>query len=259
MPLARTERIRNIAGVVYRRQQQQYEEKEKEEGQSNQPPSHVLLLQNLASRVDVLQTSPRRRSRLDSPPTGGGRTIHLKGGSQERTIGHDLQRERPSDFQSDVQLSRVCSISGKQGFFGNPETVSHSALSEEQRKVMKQLRMEERIVQDNHARVLREACCAYTMHTTIEKRKETQVVVEDDDDTSRAWHITMAKVTNRDYCRFRAAIEIAEGCPLQSLTFPGAFFTESKLIPTLVQTNVAFYQDLSSIFIHTKVLFFDLT
>jgi hypothetical protein len=43
------------------------------------------LLQHLAPRVDVLQTSPRRFRRLDSPPVGGGRTIHLKGGSQERT------------------------------------------------------------------------------------------------------------------------------------------------------------------------------
>jgi hypothetical protein len=46
-----------------------------------------------AERVDVLQTSPRRLGRLDSPPVGGGRTIHLKGGSQVR----------PSDQRSNIQ------------------------------------------------------------------------------------------------------------------------------------------------------------
>jgi hypothetical protein len=65
------------------------------------------VVQLLAKRVDVLQTSPKRLRRLDSPPVGGGRTIHLKGGSQERTIIHDLQYRtpaiRPSDWKSDVQ------------------------------------------------------------------------------------------------------------------------------------------------------------
>jgi len=153
---------------VLQQQQQQQEEKIPLSNQRSDVGHRVLAMrlsepksdtQPLAERVDVLQTSPRRLRRLDSPPVGGGRTIHLSGGSQERTIDDDFQQsqeEMSSELKAPQQEKQVKEVDDEESDLEKIEKEEMLQMREKMLQLLQQQKQRRFLVLEKKERLYQE-------------------------------------------------------------------------------------------------------